>query len=83
MVPPQSNPPPIFVVIFNAYINHIVHPTFLDHGDSISYRIMLSTIEGKMEQSKVISHCIVIFDNNNSVQQTTHNDDPLILASNC
>ena len=47
---------------------------------------MLSTFKGKTQQSHAISsalslHCY--FDNNSSVQQTTHNDDLLICASKC
>ena len=87
MLPPKSNPPPMFVDVFNVYIKHIAHPTFPDGGDSIVHRIMLSTFKGNTQQSKVISsalslHCY--FDNNNnSVQQTTHNDDLLIWTSRC
>ena len=87
MVPPKNNPPPILVDVFNACIKQIVHPTFPDGGDSIVHRIMLTTLKEKMQQSKVISSALPLYcsfdNNNNSVQQTTHNDDVLIWASKC
>ena len=85
MAPPKSNPPPIFMDVFNAYIKHVDHSTFQMVGIPLLTESCCQPSKGRCKQSKVFSsalplHCY--FDNNNnSVQQTTHNDDLLIWAS--